>query len=88
MDKISKTFALFLTLIIVMSCLALLIVKPAHAQTVPTPTIPQFSIKFVNASYTSTATNAYTGQSQTQLINNNSIEIIIRTSPSITQTTV
>lgn len=33
MGKISKTFALFLTLIMVMSCLTLLTVKPANAQT-------------------------------------------------------
>jgi hypothetical protein len=33
MGKISKTFALFLILLIVMSCLTLLLVKPANAQT-------------------------------------------------------
>ena len=81
MGKIRKTFALILTPIIAMSCLTLLIVKPTSAQTIPTPTIPQFTIKFVNASYTSTTTNSYTGQSQTQLINNNSIEIMVKNQP-------
>lgn len=35
----------------------------------------------MNASYTVTTTNSYTGQSQTQLINNNSIEIMIKNQP-------
>jgi hypothetical protein len=39
--RISKTFALFLTLTIAMSCLTLLIVKPANAQTAtPSPSLP------------------------------------------------
>jgi hypothetical protein len=81
MGKIIKTIVLFLTLIIAMSCLTLLTVKPVNAQTIPTSTIPQFTVKFVNASYTVTTTNSYTGQSQTQLINNNSIEIMIKNQP-------
>ena len=81
MGRISKTFALFLTLIIAMSCLTLLMVKPANAQTIPTPATPQFTIKFVNASYTLTTTDSYTGQSQTQLTENNSIEITIKNQP-------
>ncbi len=81
MGKIGKTFALFLTLIIAMSCLTVLIIKPTNAQSIPTLSTPQFTIKFVNASYTSTTTNSYTGQSQTQLINNNSIEITIKNQP-------
>jgi hypothetical protein len=58
-----------------------MMVKPANAQTIPNLTIPQFTIKFVNASYTVTTTNSYTGQNQTQLINNNSIEITIKNQP-------
>ena len=52
MDKIGKTFALFLILIVIMSCVTLLTFKPANAQTIPTPSVPQFTFKFVdNASY-------------------------------------
>ena len=41
MGRISKTFALFLTLTIAMPCLTLLIVKPANAQTAtPSPSLP------------------------------------------------
>jgi hypothetical protein len=81
MGKICKTIALFLILIFAMSSLTLLTVKPANAQTIPNLTIPQFTVKFVNASYTVTTTNSYTGQNQTQLINNNSIEITIKNQP-------
>lgn len=47
MGRISKVFVLFLTLIIVMSGLTLLTVKPANAQIeVTTPIIPAFNVTF------------------------------------------
>ena len=81
MNTISKSFAVFIILIMAISSQSLLMVKPANAQTTPTLIIPQFNIKFVNASYTVTTTNSYTGQSQTQLIDNNSIKIMIKNQP-------
>ena len=77
----NKNLAIVLILIMAISSLSLLMIKPANAQTTPTLTIPQFNVKFENASYTVTTTNSYTGQSQTQLINNNSIEIMIKNQP-------
>jgi hypothetical protein len=47
MGSASKTFALFLTLIVAMSCLTLLVVKPASAQSIPTPAVPQFTLQLV-----------------------------------------
>jgi len=55
--------------------------KPAFALSIPKPSVPQFTIKFVNASYSVTTTNSYTGQSETQQISNNSIEITIKNQP-------
>jgi hypothetical protein len=81
MDSISKGFAVFFILLMAISSLSLLMVKPASAQSIPIPSVPEFTIKFVNASYNSTTTNSYTGQSQTQFINNNSIEITIKNQP-------
>ena len=81
MSSLSKWSAVFFILIMAVSSLSLIMVKPANAQTIPASTTPQFTVKFVNASYTVTTTNSYTGQSQTQLINNNSIEIMIRNQP-------
>lgn len=81
MCRIGKTLALLITLTIITSCLTLLTVKSTNGQIIPTSTIPQFTAKFVNSSYTETTTNSYTGQSQTQQINNNSIEITIKNQP-------
>ena len=76
-----KSLAITLVCILAISFTSLLIVKHADAQAIPAPSVPQFTVKFVNASYTVTTTNTYTGQSQTQLINNNSIEIMIENQP-------
>ena len=48
MDKIGKTSAIFLALTIAMSCLTLPAVKPAHAQTIPKPPVPEFTAKYVD----------------------------------------
>jgi hypothetical protein len=66
MGTIGKTFALILTLIIAMSCLTLLIGQPANAQTITTPSVPQFSLvysdTFTNIPPTTTSTtNPYNG---------------------------
>jgi hypothetical protein len=47
MGKINKAFALLLTLTIAMSCLSVLIVKPTNAQTIPKPTVPQFTVEYL-----------------------------------------
>lgn len=55
MGKFSKTLALILTLIVAISCLTLLSVKPASAQTptpfpesIPIPSIPEFTVNSTN----------------------------------------
>ncbi len=45
------------------------------------PSVPEFTVKFVNASYVVTTTNPYTGLSETKLTNNNSIEVTIKNQP-------
>jgi hypothetical protein len=49
MGKTNKTLAIFLTLIIAMSCLTLLIVKPANAQSIPKPSVPEFTLQVVKS---------------------------------------
>lgn len=62
-------------------------VKPAHAQSIPTPSVPEFTVKFVNASYevpTSYSTDPYTGQNVTHssyFVENSSIELTITNQP-------
>lgn len=51
MGKIGKTFTLLLTLIIAMSCLTLLNVNPANAQTIPKPSVPEFTVEVRDSSY-------------------------------------
>jgi hypothetical protein len=51
MGKISKTVALLLTLTIVMLCLTLLTVESVTAQTISKPSVPEFTIRFVDNSY-------------------------------------
>lgn len=70
MGRIGKTFALFLTLLIALSCLALLVAKPASAQSLPTPSVPEFNVQYIDnitniAPTTSTSINPYTGQNVT-----------------------
>jgi hypothetical protein len=56
MDRTSKIFALMLTLIIAMSCLTFLTIKPANAQTIPKPSVPEFTIQSQTQANTTTIT--------------------------------
>ena len=53
MSRIAKTFALLLTITIAVSFLTLLTVKPTNAQTIPTPSVPEFTLQFVGQPYDS-----------------------------------
>ena len=91
MSKIGKTFALFLILLIAMSCLTTL-VKSVSVQSAPYPTpypqiskpdVPQFTVRLIDSSYDIHAYNStdpYTGQTVThpsQHIEARTIEIRI-----------
>ncbi len=65
MGKINKTFALFLTIIVAMSCLTLLTLKPINAQSTPTPSAPQFTLQLAGPQFilnTTYSLNPNTGQ--------------------------
>jgi hypothetical protein len=69
MDRLSKGFALFFILIMAVSSLSLMIVKPVSAQSIPKPFVPEFTVKLVDNSYDVPASQSfdpYTGQ---QIIN-------------------
>jgi hypothetical protein len=74
----NRRIALVIILILIAS--SLMIVKPAHSS-IPKPFVPEFTVKFVNASYSVTTTNPYTGVNETQQISNNSIEVKIQNKP-------
>jgi hypothetical protein len=73
-----KSFALLLVLILTVP--SPIAVKLARAS-IPKPSVPEFTVKFVNASYSVTTTNPYTGLSETKLTSNNSIEVTIKNQP-------
>jgi hypothetical protein len=83
MGKINKTYTLLLTLIIAVSSLAPLMIKPADAALENTPT-PEFSIKYTDGSYdipSTTTIDPFTGQPTTtpaQHINNQTITVTIK----------
>ena len=91
MGKIGKTFALLLTLIIATSCLTILMVKPANAQTIPKPSVPEFTLKYVDNSYDvpltyTYSTDPYTGKEVKtphggNHVDNKTIDITIRNQP-------
>lgn len=91
MGKIGKTLAFFITFIVIMSSLSLLAVKPTCGQTTPALSIPQFTVSFVNRSYTTPitttqTTDPFTGQQVThtsggQYVDNETIDIRIKNPP-------
>jgi uncharacterized membrane protein YkgB len=100
MGRIGKSLASILILIMVISSLSLIIIKPAYAQTatpnaldngtpipIPVPSVPEFTVKFVNSSYevpASSSINPYTGRkvpTPSYYVENDSIELTIKNQP-------
>jgi hypothetical protein len=82
---LGKTFALSLILLLALS--SLMMAESANAQTIPKPSVPQFTAKFADLSYdtpTTTSTNPYTGQTITNQghhVENRTIQITIKNQP-------
>jgi hypothetical protein len=80
----SKSFALFFTLIMAISSLSLCMVQSAFAQSIPKPSVPQFTIKIIDTSYdvpTTYTIDGYTGENIThpgRHVSQNSIQFTIR----------
>jgi hypothetical protein len=65
MGSQGKSFASILILFVIMSCLTLLVVKPANAQSVAKLPVPEFTVKYTDHSYdtlASTSIDPFTGQ--------------------------
>ena len=71
MSKIAKNFALFLTLILAVSCLTLMMVELVTAQTTSKPSVPEFTVKIVASSLEVTIKN----QPITEFVGTNSSNI-------------
>lgn len=95
MSNTNKRFALILTFIITISSL-LLMAEYADAQTIPTPSSPDFRVSFIDRSYTvptttTQTTDPFTGQqvihtSGGQYVKNETVEIKIK-NPQLTTIT-
>jgi hypothetical protein len=67
MGKISKSLALLIILIVVISCLTFQVTKPVGAQSISKPSIPEFTVQLVDHSYdipstTTTTIDPYTNK--------------------------
>ena len=87
----NKNLAIVLILIMAISSLSLLMVKPAFAQPIPKPQVPEFTIEYVNHSYTipaitTSTTDPYTGKTITtttpsRYFENVTLDITIKNQP-------
>jgi hypothetical protein len=86
MDRLGKYLSLCLVAIMVVSTL-LLFAKPIDAQTIPKPSVPEFTVRWMNYSYVIPATTTidpYSGNvvnNPSQLRINYSIEVVINNKP-------
>ena len=83
MGSIRKSFALFFTLIMAISSLSLFLVESAFAQSIPTPSIPEFSVRYIDNSYyvstPSTITDQYSNSRVVQgYVENKTVEFSIK----------
>jgi hypothetical protein len=85
MGKVQIFFRLFIIILIVSG---LVMIKPASAQTMPKPSVPEFTLKYVDDSYNVTAAygiDPYTGKSvvtrEGYYVQNKSIELTIKNQP-------
>jgi hypothetical protein len=85
MVSVNKGFLLFVIAILAVS--SLIVAKSACAQSIPKPSIPEFTVKFVDTSYNvpaSSSIDPYTGQNVTtegHRVENRTIELTIKNQP-------
>ena len=71
MNSISKSFAVIIILIMALYCLTLLTVKPVNAQSIPTPSVPEFAVSIVEHPY----------NESNYVVENQTIEFMIKNQP-------
>jgi len=80
MRSVNKNRILPIVIILIASSLIMGKASSA-ADSAPKPSIPEFTVRFVNASHPVTETNPYTGINETKLVSNDSIEVAIKNQP-------
>jgi hypothetical protein len=89
MGKTGKSFSMLLVIILAVS--SLIMIESASAQSIPKPSVPEFTLKYVDSSFdvppkTTFSTDPYTGKVTSTTIpgynvQNKSVEIIIKNQP-------
>ena len=94
MNRISKSFAIFIILIIAISSISLIMVKPAFAQSIPTPSVPEFTIEPVGPSFDIPPTYSFNSSSGFFYVNEgyhfeySTVEVIIKNQAFTNQTNI
>ena len=94
MNRISNGFAVFLILIMAISSLSILMVKPAFAQSIPVPVIPEFTIEPVGPSFDIPPTYSFNSSSGFFYVNEgyhfeySTVEVIIKNQAFTNQTNI
>lgn len=74
----NRKIALALILVMAVSTLSIVTVKPAFARnTIPTPYVPEFSVTYIASSYSVNTTNTDTGATVTNTYANDTVQIVI-----------
>jgi hypothetical protein len=76
MGKVNRKYILLTVAIIVV--LSLATTQFIFVQSTPNPSVPEFSLKYVNYPRSVQTTDPYTGETSTQNYNNKTIEVIIK----------
>src|SRR5512138_1279460 len=88
MGNLSKSSAFALIILVAISSLALLAFKPASAQTIPNPSVPEFTVRYADFSYDVSPTygiDQYTGKTiivkMAEHVDNKTIELTVKNQP-------
>lgn len=81
MRSFGKHLALLFIIIMAASSMTLFMTKPVEAQSVPTPSAPEFYLNVVDAPYMVTSTNHSNGQTETRQVSDRYVELTVKNQP-------
>ena len=94
MNRVGKGFAIFIILIIAISSISLIIVKPALAKSIPTPAVPEFTVEPIGPSFEIPPTYSFNSSSGFFYVNEgyhfeySTVEVIIKNQAFTDQTNI
>jgi hypothetical protein len=94
MNRVGKGFAVFIILIIAISSLSLILVKPVNAQSISKPSVPEFTVEPVGPSFDIPPTYSFNSSSGLFYVNEgyhfeySTVEVIIKNQAFTNQTNI